>query len=190
MSGGGDSCAPRRARPVTLVALVLVLVLALPCSAALGAPLNGGGGSGYAPVVPLLGSAGAVGSGPAQGGSGLRQPSPGTVLAIQRLFAVLGYPLGRERSGTFGVGTKGALSYFQRKYGLPITGYPDPRTVERMQTVAAALSVAPAGSSAPPRDLIDRLLGGVPIMGLGLACALGLALLALTARGGDLRADR
>lgn len=111
------------------------------------------------------------------------RPAPTTVLTVQQLFHVLGYPLGRERSGAFGVRTRGALSYFQRKYGLPITGYPDARTVAKMRTVAAALRTPRAGGDRPPpqqqRDLVDRLLGGVPIMALGLAVALGLALLAL-----------
>ena len=85
--------------------------------------------------------------------------------------------------------TKGALSYFQRKYRLPVTGYPDERTVAEMQAVAASLTAAPAGARAQ-RDLIDRLLGGVPIVPLGLACATGLSLLALTARRRDALADR
>jgi peptidoglycan hydrolase-like protein with peptidoglycan-binding domain len=123
-------------------------------------------------------------------GASHRQPSPATVSTVQRLFHVLGYPLGHERGGSFGVRTKGALSYFQRKYGLPINGYPDQRTVAEMQAVAASLTAAPASDGPPPRDLIDRLLGGVPIMGLGLACASGLALLAFAARGRDSLTDR
>jgi len=113
------------------------------------------------------------------------KPSPPTVLEVQRLFRVLGYPLGHERGGSFGVRTRGALSYFQRKYGLPITGYPDARTVAEMRAVATSLRADPARDRPPPRDLVDRVLGGVPILGLGLACALGLALLALVARGGE-----
>ena len=112
-----------------------------------------------------------------------------TVVTVQRLFHVLGYPLGRERTGTLGVHTKGALSYFQRKYRLPVTGYPNERTVAEMQAVAASLTAAPAGARAQ-RDLVDKLLGGVPIVPLGLACALGLSLLALTARRRDALPDR
>jgi peptidoglycan hydrolase-like protein with peptidoglycan-binding domain len=110
------------------------------------------------------------------------------VVTVQRLFHVLGYPLGHERAGRLGVRTKGALSYFQHKYGLPVTGYPDARTVAEMQAVAASLAAAPAGARAQ-RDLIDRLLGGVPIVPLGLACALGLSLLALTVRRQDALPD-
>ncbi|MGH2854326.1 MAG: glycosyltransferase [Solirubrobacteraceae bacterium] len=113
------------------------------------------------------------------------RPPRATVQSVQRLFHVLGYPLGRERAGAFGVRTRGALSYFQRKYRLPVTGYPDARTVAEMQAVAASLSAAPASGRPPPRDAIDRLLGGAPILALGLACALGLALLALATRGRD-----
>jgi hypothetical protein len=150
----------RRARLV-LVPVVLALALAL-VSPALGAP-HGGGRS-----------------------HGRPQPSRATVLSVQRLFHVLGYPLGRERAGKFGVRTRGALSYFQRKYGLPVTGHPDARTVAEMEAVAASLTPAPASARPPPpRDLIDRLMGGVPIMGLGLVCALGLALLALATRRRD-----
>lgn len=128
---------------------------------------------------------------PASGAPRLHpRPPEATVLSVQQLFHVLGYPLGRERSGTFGVRTRGALSYFQRKYGLPITGYPDARTVAEMCAVAASLTAAPAGARARERDLVDRLLGGTPIMGLGLACALGLALLALAGRRREPQADR
>jgi hypothetical protein len=118
-----------------------------------------------------------------------RRPSLATVLTVQRLFRELGYPLGRERSGTFGVRTKGALAYFQRKYGLPVTGYPDVRTVAQMEAVAASLRAPPARAPRQ-RDLIAELLGGAPIMALALACALGLALLALAGRRGEPLANR
>jgi cellulose synthase (UDP-forming) len=155
----------RRAR-LALVPVALALALAL-VSPALGAP-HGGGRS-----------------------QGRPQPARATVLSVQRLFRVLGYPLGRERAGELGVRTRGALSYFQRKYSLPVTGYPDARTVTAMEVVAASLSVAPASARPPPqRDLIDRLMGGVPILGLGLVCALGLALLALATRRRDPLARR
>jgi Putative peptidoglycan binding domain len=117
-------------------------------------------------------------------------PSLARVLIVQRLFHELGYPLGRERSGTFGVRTRGALSYFQRKYGLPVTGYPDVGTVAQMQAVAASLRAAPGRTAPRERDLIQKLLGGAPVMGLALACALGLALLALAGRRSEPLADQ
>ncbi len=154
-------------RTIRATAAIVLVVSAL-CATALGAPRPG--------ARNLL--------------HAYAHPSTVTVTEVQRLFHVLGYPLGRERAGTFGVRTKGALSYFQHKYGLPITGYPDARTVAEMQAVAASLSAAPASGRPPPRDLVDRLLGGVPPMGLGLACALGLALLALAASRRDVLSDR
>jgi Putative peptidoglycan binding domain len=101
------------------------------------------------------------------------------VLQVQGLFHVLGYPLGHERAGELGVHTRGAVSYFQHKYGLPVTGYPDPRTIAEMHAVAASLRAAPASAPGPRRDLVSRLLPGVPVLALGLTCALGLVLLAL-----------
>jgi cellulose synthase (UDP-forming) len=148
-----------------IVSMVMVLVL---CASALGAPRPGARPPLHAPL----------------------RPATVTVTEVQRLFHVLGYPLGREHAGTFGVRTRGALSYFQRKYGLPVTGYPDTRTVAQMQAVAASLSAAPESDRPPPRDLVDRLLGGVPPLGLGLACALGLALLALVASARDVLSGR
>jgi hypothetical protein len=171
----------------------VALVLALPCSAAPAAPQGGGGAAAglFAPLPPGLGLASGTHHRRSGGGRrGRPRPAPATVLAVQRLFHVLGYPLGRERGGRLGVRTRGALSYFQRKYGLPITGYPDGRTVMKMRAVAASLTAAPASERPLSRDLIDRLLGGVPLMALGLACALGLALLALAARRSDALPDR
>jgi len=82
--------------------------------------------------------------------------------------------------GGLGVRTQGALSYFQRKYHLPVTGYPDARTVARMRAVVASLTARPARDPASARrDLVDRILPGVPILPLGIALALALALLAL-----------
>jgi peptidoglycan hydrolase-like protein with peptidoglycan-binding domain len=102
------------------------------------------------------------------------------VLRVQHLFEVLGYPLGHKALGGFGVRTRGAVSYFQRKYGLPVTGYPDARTLAKMRAVAAALTARPRSeSTAEPRDLVDRVLGGAPILPLGILCAVALALLAL-----------
>lgn len=77
--------------------------------------------------------------------------------------------------------TQGAVSYFQRKYGLPVTGYPDPRTLAKMRAVAATLIARRRNNpTAEPRDLVDRVLGGVPILPLGIICAVALALIALT----------
>jgi cellulose synthase (UDP-forming) len=164
------SLALRRALRFAATVVSMVLVLAL-CSTALGATTR--------PQPPPRGTATVT----------RPQPSRGTVVTVQRLFHVLGYPLDGERVGAFGVHTKGALSYFQRKYRLPVTSYPDERTVAEMQAVAASLTAAPAGTRAQ-RDLLDKLLGGVPIVPLGLACALGLSLLALTARRRDALTDR
>jgi hypothetical protein len=176
-------------RALHLTAAVTAVGLALPCSAALGMFAGGGGRTPLASAARRLGPAGEIRGRESHRAHAARRPSLATVRTVQRLFHVLGYPLGRERAGRFGVRTKGALSYFQRKYGLPVTGYPDPRTVAQMQAVAAVLRAAPSRNAPPPRDEVERLLGGVPIMGLGLACALGLGLLALTARRKDLLAE-
>lgn len=111
-------------------------------------------------------------------------PSKATVLEVQRLFIKLGYPLGPKALGGFGPRTKGALSYFQRKYGLPVTGLADPRTIALMRKVAASLSAGTAGGSqAPPKDLVERVFGDhLPLLGLAVGLAALLALLALSAR--------
>jgi cellulose synthase (UDP-forming) len=176
----------------TVVSMVLVLAL---CSSALGATGPQPARGTVATVTYPQPSGGAVSAGRPQPSRETRatstrsRPARATMVTVQRLFHVLGYPLDGERVGTFGVHTKGALSYFQRKYRLPVTGYPDERTVAEMQAVAASLTAAPAGARAQ-RDLVDRLLGGVPIVPLGLACAAGLSLLALTARRRDALPDR
>jgi hypothetical protein len=113
-----------------------------------------------------------------------REPTPprATVLKVQLLFGELGYPLGRERAGHFGVRTRGALTYFQRKYGLPVTGYPDRRTVLAMQSLASSLRGA-AAAQAPPHDIVERSVGDhVPILTIAVALACVLALLALVAQ--------
>lgn len=113
-----------------------------------------------------------------------RAPSRATVLEVQHLFTKLGYPLGSKALGGFGPRTKGALSYFQRKYGLPVTGLPDPRTLTLMRSVAASLS-GPSGHGAqpPPKDLVDRIFGDhLPLLALAVALAAILALLALNTR--------
>jgi Putative peptidoglycan binding domain len=128
-----------------------------------------------------------------------------TVLLAQRLFRTLGYPLGRDRPGELGVATTGALRFFQRKYGLTVSGYPTAQTLARMAAVEASLhgasSAAPAAvavtpapavparrgpysKQAPPRDLIERLLGDdLPFLGIAVVLASLLAALALSARG-------
>ena len=113
-------------------------------------------------------------------------PTRATVLEVQHLFKVLGYPLGKKALGGFGPRTKGALSYFQRKYGLPITGLPDPKTVALMRSIAASLSDAGASGSqaqAQPKDLVERIFGDhLPLLALAVGLAALLALLALNSR--------
>ncbi len=117
-----------------------------------------------------------------------RAPSRAKVVEAQRLLHELGYPLGKERTGRLGVRTRGALSYFQRKYRLPITGYPSVATLARMRAVAASLRPRPRprAPQAAPRDLVERFLGSdAPILTVGVALAVLLALLALSARRDD-----
>jgi peptidoglycan hydrolase-like protein with peptidoglycan-binding domain len=112
-------------------------------------------------------------------------PSRTTVLEVQHLFVKLGYPLGTKSFGGFGPRTKGALSYFQRKYKLPVTGLPDKRTLALMRSVAASLTGpgAHAQQQAPPKDLVDRVFGDrLPLLALAVALAAVLGLLALNAR--------
>jgi hypothetical protein len=111
-------------------------------------------------------------------------PSRATVLEVQHLFVKLGYPLGAKAFGGFGPRTKGAISYFQRKYKLPVTGLPDKRTLALMRTVAASLSGPGAhAQQTPPKDLVDRVFGDrLPLLALAVALAAVLGLLALNAR--------
>jgi hypothetical protein len=110
-------------------------------------------------------------------------PSRATIIEVQRLFHELGYPLGTKPLGGLGVRTRGALYYFQRKYGLPVTGYPDARTIAEMQSVAASLRGSSAVAQAPPHDLVERVLGDdLPILTIAIALAAVLCLLALSAR--------
>jgi Putative peptidoglycan binding domain len=107
------------------------------------------------------------------------------VVEAQRLFHELGYPLGKERTGHLGVRTRGALFYFQRKYRLPLTGYPSAATLARMRAVVASLR-APPRVPAASRDQVERFLGSnAPILTVGIALAVLLALLALSARRDD-----
>jgi hypothetical protein len=105
---------------------------------------------------------------------------------VQRLLHELGYPLGKEHIGHLGVRTRGALTYFQRKYRLPITGYPSAATLARMRAVAVSLRPRPRAPQAAPRDLVERFLGSdAPILTVGVVLAVLLALLALSARRDD-----
>jgi peptidoglycan hydrolase-like protein with peptidoglycan-binding domain len=116
----------------------------------------------------------------------LKHPSRATVLEVQHLFQQLGYPLGDKPLGGLGVRTRGAISYFQRKYGLPVTGYPNARTITKMQAVAASLRSNHGVKEAPPHDLVERVLGDhLPIFTIAIAIAVVLALLALSARQGS-----
>jgi peptidoglycan hydrolase-like protein with peptidoglycan-binding domain len=117
-------------------------------------------------------------------------PARSTVLTVQSLFHMLGYPLGREPRGDFGTRTRGALDYFQRKYRLPITGYPDARTVSEMRTVAFSLLSRPGSSLPPPQDLVTRLLGNLPVFPIAVALALLLCALALSGRRAPVPTDR
>ncbi len=104
------------------------------------------------------------------------------MLEARHLLNVLGYPLGEPAARGLGVRTRGAISYFQRKYALRVTGYPDRTTLASMRRVAASLRPAHARQQAPPRDLVERTLGeGTPILTIALALALVLGLLALSA---------
>lgn len=148
--------------------LCLALAGAAPAPAAAAGSAPGGANPVRATVQPLA-------------------PSRATVLEAQRLFHVLGYPLGSEPAGAFGVRTRGALTYFQRKYGLPVSGYPDARTLARMRAVAASLrgtgSAGSADSSSTQHDLVERVLGEhLPIFGIAVALAALLCLLALGQR--------
>ncbi len=139
-------------------------------------------------LVCALGAAGAVPTAHATPSPALRAttPSRATVIEAQRLFGQLGYPLGSRPLGGFGPRTKGALRYFQRKYGLHVTGFPDPGTLLLMRTVAASLrgpAAPPATHASPPHDAVEGVLGGnVPILVIAVVLAALLGVLAVTAR--------
>jgi peptidoglycan hydrolase-like protein with peptidoglycan-binding domain len=113
--------------------------------------------------------------------------SSATVREAQQLFRVLGYPVRRERPGVLGTDTRGALSYFQRKYRLPVNGKPTAATLAKMRAVASALRASGRPSaSAQPHDLVEDVLGnGVPILAIAVALAAILGALALSARAAD-----
>jgi peptidoglycan hydrolase-like protein with peptidoglycan-binding domain len=168
-----DGRAVRRTAPQTLIArgtaLLLLALLATPAITTAGAE------SGKLILKPAPGSP-AVSTTP-------KTPSRATVLEVQHLFTKLGYPLGSKALGGFGPRTKGALSYFQHKYGLPVTGLPDPKTLALMRSVAASLSGPSGHPQAPPKDLVDRIFGDhLPLLALAVALAAVLALLALNTR--------
>jgi peptidoglycan hydrolase-like protein with peptidoglycan-binding domain len=105
------------------------------------------------------------------------------VLETQHLLVALGYPLGNLPLGGLGPRTRGAIEYFQRKYGLPVTGTPDPGTIARMKGVVASLRGVAGPRQAQPHDLVEETVGDrVPILTIAVGLALVLALLALSAR--------
>jgi Putative peptidoglycan binding domain len=106
------------------------------------------------------------------------QPSRAVVVEAQHLFRELGYPLGNYTAGTLGVSTRGALSYFQRKYGLAVTEEPDARTLADMRSVAAGLR-----GPSQPHDVVERVLGNhLPLLAIAVALACVLAVLAVGTR--------
>ena len=118
-------------------------------------------------------------------GAGAGAPSRATVIEVQRLFGELGYPLGGEPLGGLGPRTAGALRYFQRKYGLPVTGRADPRTIRDMRSVAESLRRPPSipAKASQPHDAVEAVLGQhTPILAIAVSLAALLALLALRAR--------
>ncbi len=107
-------------------------------------------------------------------------PARATVVEAQRLLGELGYPIGDLPRGGLGVRTRGAISYFQRKYGLPVDGLPDPWTLAAMRGVVASLRGVAAPAQSQPHDLVERTIGdGVPVLTVAVALAVVLALLAL-----------
>jgi hypothetical protein len=119
------------------------------------------------------------------------KPSPATVEQVESLFGQLGYPLKPHRPGVLDVSTSGAISYFQRKYKLPVTGYPDAATITLMKAVATSLRSTATTSDragpreAPPQDIVERILGAnppvLPVV-VGLAGALALLALSVSSR--------
>jgi hypothetical protein len=111
-------------------------------------------------------------------------PSRATVLEVQLLFRELGYPLGSLPLGGLGPRTRGAISYFQRKYNLPVSGYPDPATLAAMKAVAASLHGRIAPQSAP-HDIVERTIGDqLPVLTIAVLLAGVLTLLAVSPRRG------
>jgi peptidoglycan hydrolase-like protein with peptidoglycan-binding domain len=106
------------------------------------------------------------------------------VLEVQGLIHELDYPLTRGRYGTR---TRGAIAYFQRKYGLPVSGYPNVRTIARMRMVVSSLrgpgaaGGSGAGAQRPARDLVEGLVGNLPVTAIALALALLMCALAPSA---------
>lgn len=108
------------------------------------------------------------------------------VREVQRLFTVLGYPLGRERgTGVFGERTEGAVTFFQRKEGWPVTGRVGDGTLALLRLRADGLAKAARRSAPPPVPVADAR----PFLleGLALGAAFLLALLALLPAPGRAR---
>ncbi len=156
------------------LALALALVLVV-CA---------GAGWANAATATAMGAVSVPAGGTAAPSEGVQASSPrATVLQAQALFHELGYPLGKDRSGELGVQTRGALSYFQHKYGLPVTGYPDARTLAKMEAVAASLRGSTGVAQAPPHDLVEKALGtNPPVLTIAVTLAAIVALLALAGR--------
>jgi hypothetical protein len=174
--GQGGVCARVSVRVAACGALGPLAAAILALSASPAAAMPKGAGLRRAPV--------------ARGASAVRAharagpSSSTTVREAQQLFRVLGYPVRRERPGVLGTDTRGALSYFQRKYRLPVDGKPTAATLAKMRAVASALRASGRPSaSAQPHDLVEDVLGnGVPILAIAIALAAILGALALSAR--------
>lgn len=167
----GHALGARRTAALALVAMAC----AGACAAApTPAPAMG------AASLPEAGGTAASGQSPAPAAADAPRA---TVLEAQSLFHELGYPVGGDRRGELGVRTRGALSYFQHKYGLPVTGYPDARTLAEMQAVAASLRGSPNVAGSTPHDAVEGVLGAnPPVLVIAVALAAIVALLALSAR--------
>ena len=135
------------------------------------------------PVLTTLVLATLAASTPADAGAASVRVAPAhaKVVEAQRLLGELGYPIGNLPLGGLGVRTRGAISYFQRKYGLPVTGLPDPWTIAAMRGVVASLRGVTGPAQSQPRDLVERTVGdGIPILTVAVALAVVLALLAVS----------
>lgn len=71
------------------------------------------------------------------------------VYAVQGMLKSLGYYAG-EIDGVYGPLLKQGVSYFQRRYGLPVTGNVDGKTLQSILWAYAELKIGPARTPAPP----------------------------------------
>ncbi|MDZ7783584.1 MAG: peptidoglycan-binding domain-containing protein [Halioglobus sp.] len=60
-------------------------------------------------------------------------PSRATLKDMQQRLSALGFDPG-EPDGILGPATRGALRAFQRRAGIPADGYPDPNTLNALET--------------------------------------------------------